>query len=59
MAEPDAPAYDVPSLAAALRTDPVNVQPLAGNRQTAEIDAALTEIVENSPHPIHIVLASG
>ncbi|WP_193607045.1 hypothetical protein [Nocardioides lijunqiniae] len=52
----DAYVDTLDDLVAALEQDPVNVQQLRGNGHTAEIDAALTEIVESSDIPIYVAL---
>ncbi|WP_134739098.1 hypothetical protein [Nocardioides sp. 503] len=52
----DAYVAAVDDLVAALERDPVNVQQLAGNGHTAEVDAHLTEIVASSDVPIYVAL---
>lgn len=46
----------VAEIAAALRADPVLVDPLFGNGRTAEVDAALTEVVDGLGFPAYVVL---
>lgn len=52
----DAYVDSVDALADALARDPVNVQQVRGNGHTAEVDAALTEIVASSEVPIVVAL---
>ncbi|MCD4525891.1 hypothetical protein [Nocardioides sp. cx-173] len=52
----DAYVDDLDALVAALREDPVHVQQVRGNGHTAEVDAALTRIVESSDIPVYVAL---